>query len=115
MDLGADGVGHEVDHPPLRPRLGEIDRSPRIVIDGRAEGVARRRHDQLLGELHHVVDVGVRLVGLHHRELGVVARREALVAEHPADLEHPVHAADDQPLEVQLEAIRRYSGMSSVL
>ena len=47
--------------------------------------------------------VGVRLVGLHHRELGVVARRQALVAEHPADLEDAVHAADDQPLEVQLE------------
>ena len=29
--------------------------------------------------------------------------RQSLVAEHPADLEHPVHAADDQPLEVQLE------------
>ena len=28
---------------------------------------------------------------------------EALVAEHAADLEDPVHAADDQPLEVQLE------------
>ena len=53
--------------------------------------------------VHHVVDVGERLVRLHHRELGVVARRHALVAEHPADLEDPVHAADDQPLEVQLE------------
>ena len=28
---------------------------------------------------------------------------EPLVAEHPTDLEHAVHAADDQPLEVQLE------------
>ncbi len=66
-------------------------------------GVSSGGHDQRLGELHHVLDVGVRLVGLHHRELGVVAWRKTLVAEHPADLEHPVHAADDQPLEVQLE------------
>ena len=29
--------------------------------------------------------------------------RDALVAEDPADLEHPLDAADDQPLEVQLE------------
>ena len=29
--------------------------------------------------------------------------RDALVAEDPPDLEHALHAADDQPLEVQLE------------
>jgi hypothetical protein len=47
--------------------------------------------------------VAERLVELHHRELGVVARRDALVAEDAPDLEHPLHPADDQPLEVQLE------------
>ena len=56
-----------------------------------------------LGDLHHLAVVGERLVQLHHRELGVVAGGDALVAEDAADLEHPLHAADDQPLQVQLE------------
>ena len=103
VDLAPDGVRHEVDHPPLRPRLGEVDGLAADLDDGRAERVAGGLHDERLGEVHDVVDVGVGLVGLHHRELGVVARRQALVAEHPADLEDAVHAADDQPLEVQLE------------
>ncbi len=57
---------------------------------------------QLLGEGHDVAVVGVGLVELEHRELGVVAGREALVAEHPADLEDPLEAADDQALQVEL-------------
>ena len=47
--------------------------------------------------------VGVRLVALEHRELGVVLGRHALVAEDPSDLEHLVDASDDEPLEVELE------------
>ncbi len=46
--------------------------------------------------------VGVGLVQLERRELGIVARRDALVAEAAADLEHLVEAADDEPLEVEL-------------
>ena len=48
------------------------------------------------------VIVAVGLVGLQHRELGVVPRADPLVAVDPADLEDPLHAADQQPLEVQL-------------
>ena len=44
----------------------------------------------------------MRLVGLQQRELRVVAEVDALVAERPAELEHPLDAADAQPLEVQL-------------
>ena len=58
--------------------------------------------DELLGELHHVVVVAVRLVELEHRELGVVPRGQALVAEHPGDLEHPLEPADHEPLQVEL-------------
>ena len=47
-----------------------------------------------------VVDVG--LVGLEHRELGVVLEAHALVAEVLADLVDAVDAADDAALEVQL-------------
>ena len=59
--------------------------------------------DQRLGQVHHRVVVAVGLVGLEHRELGVVLRADPLVAEDPADLEDPLHAADQQPLQVQLE------------
>src|SRR3546814_5746635 len=58
--------------------------------------------DELLGEGHHVVVVAVRLVELEHRELGVVAGGEALVPEHPPDLEHPLEAADREALQVEL-------------
>ena len=34
---------------------------------------------------------------------GLCRVRDALVAEDATDLEHPLHAADDQPLEVQLQ------------
>src|SRR3546814_17103528 len=46
--------------------------------------------------------VAVRLVELEHRELGVVAGGEALVPEHPPDLEHPLEAADREVLQVEL-------------
>ncbi len=65
--------------------------------------VARGLRDQLLADVHHVVPVAERLVELHHRELGVVAGRDALVAEDPSDLVHALHATHDQPLEVQLD------------
>ena len=62
-----------------------------------------RRRRRALGELHHVVVVGERLIRLEHRELGVVAGVDALVAEHAPDLEHALEPADDEALEVQLE------------
>ena len=46
--------------------------------------------------------VGVGPVELQHRELGIVSSRHALVAEHAADLKHLLHAANDQPLQVEL-------------
>ena len=46
--------------------------------------------------------VGIGLVELEHRELGVVLRRHALVPEVARQLVDPLHAADDQPLQIQL-------------
>ncbi len=68
-----------------------------LGADGRADGV-----HQPLGPVGHDLPVGVRLVPLEHRELGVVLGREALVAEVLADLVDPLQPAHDQPLEVQL-------------
>ncbi len=51
---------------------------------------------------HDHVVVGVCFVALKHGELGVVAGGEALVAEHTGEFEHPLDAADQEPLEVEL-------------
>src|ERR1035437_1171945 len=59
--------------------------------------------DERLGELTHPVEIGVRLVRLEHGELGVVARREALVAKDATELVHALVAADEEALEVQLD------------
>ena len=67
------------------------------VADG-----ASRLGDHLLDHRHDVVVVDVGLVGLEHRELGVVLEAHALVAEVLADLVDAVDAADDAALEVQL-------------
>ena len=81
----------------------EVDLAALDGDDGGAVRGERGVADDRLGQVHHVVVVAERLVGLEQRELGVVARVEALVAEHAADLEDAVHAADEQPLERQLQ------------
>ena len=58
--------------------------------------------DELFGEAHEIVVVGVGLVELEHGELGVVAGADAFVAEVAVDLEDAVEAADDEALEVEL-------------
>jgi hypothetical protein len=50
----------------------------------------------------HGVVVTVGFVDLQGGELGVVLEVHALIAELPADLEHLLHAAHDEALEVQL-------------
>ena len=41
------------------------------------------------------------LVGLEHREFGVVGRVGPLIAEVPADLENPFQAAHHEPLQIE--------------
>ena len=97
-------LGDHVGEPGARPGRREVDGLPGVVHRGRvAERGLRRRGHEALGQVHHVVVVGEGLVGLQHRELGVVPGVDALVAEHPPDLEHPLQPADDEPLEVQLQ------------
>ncbi len=58
--------------------------------------------DHRFHQLHHVDVVGERLVGLQHGEFGVVGGVHSLVAEVAVDLEHPLHPAHHEPLQVQL-------------
>ena len=73
-----------------------------IDHDGRVRGGDRGGADQRLGEVHQVAVFAIGLVELHHGELGVVPRRQPLVAEVAVDLEHLLEAADHQPLQIQL-------------
>ena len=57
---------------------------------------------QFCGKIHQALVVGVGLIKLEHGELGVVPRRDALIAEVAVDLVHALQAADDQALQVQL-------------
>ncbi|EXI72116.1 MAG: hypothetical protein AW07_03392 [Candidatus Accumulibacter sp. SK-11] len=80
----------------------EIERAALVFEDLAAERLARALAQQPFGEVHQLPVLRVRLVELHHRELGVVARADALVAEVAVDLENPLQATDDQPLEIEL-------------
>src|SRR3954447_12768397 len=53
-----------------------------------AEYLLRQPAEQLLGAHDEIVVVGVRLVKLQHRELGIVLRGDALVSEIAVDLVH---------------------------
>ena len=82
--------------------LDELAVRARLVRDRGAEGGGGRALDQLTGQIEHHVVVGEGLIGLQHRELGVVLVGDALVAEGAAHLEDLLHAAHAQPLEIQL-------------
>ncbi len=103
MEFDAGALRGVVDHALAGPRFAEIDRLAADRHDGGSERVASGGGDQLLGDVHHVVPVGERLVQLHHGELGVVAGRHALVPEGPRDFVDPFHSAHDQPLQVELD------------
>ena len=78
-----------------------ISTSPRSHL-GRAEDALGDVGDHPLEVVRGLLVIGVGLVPLEHRELGVVLVRDALVAEVLAQLVDAVDAADDQPLEVEL-------------
>ena len=99
----ADRLLDEIDHPGATPRGGEI---VLLAVDRHDRGAGGRRRsvaDEGFGEIHDLPVVDEGPVRLEHRELRIVPGGDALVAEDPADLVHPLHPADDEPLEVQLE------------
>ena len=95
----------------LLERVDELDALPRrlqvdlVPAEGdlrRADRLAGDALDEALDPGHRVLVVGVGLVPLEHRELGVVLEGDALVAEVLADLVDALEPADDQALEVEL-------------
>jgi hypothetical protein len=79
-----------------------LERRAKVVLlalvahQGRRQQHLSRAADQGLGEIHDVVAVGVRLVQLEHRELGIVLRRQSLVTEVAVDLVAPLETPDDE-------------------
>ena len=104
IEADAELLLDQISHGHPGPRRREVDL---VVADlhhvAAAERVFDGRNDHALDEIHHVGVVSEGLVGLQHREFGVVPDVDALVAKDPAELEDPFHASDDQPLQVQLE------------
>ena len=99
--------------PGVYSRHGLLDRDARerqvqVVAAALVADLARARDHvgqplhRALDHDHEVVVVGVGDVQLQHRELGVVPRRHALVAEVAIDLVDAFEAADHQALEIQL-------------
>ena len=92
VDADAGVLLDEVDEAGPPPRRGEVELAAAVGELGRAVQLLGEVGGELLGERHHVRVVAVGLVELEHRELGVVAGRQPLVAEHPPDLEHLLEA-----------------------
>ncbi len=84
------------------PRCLEVDRATAALDHRRPQHLLDHGRDHLLGEGHHALVAGAAEEPLEHRELGAVLRREALVAEEPAQLVDVLEAADDRPLQVEL-------------
>ena len=57
-----------------------------------AQNFFGRAGDDALGNIHHVVEIGIGLIQLDGGELGVVLGVHALVAEDAANFVHAVHA-----------------------
>ena len=89
-----DGLGHG--HPP--PAGGQVDGFPLPGDLVGSQDLLGRGGEEVLKEVHHVVEVGIGLVELYGGEFGVVLGVHALVAEDPADLIHPLQAAYDEAL-----------------
>src|SRR5215207_4324416 len=94
-DVDARRLGDRLAQLEPPPGRGEVERA--LVAD-----LARDEADQLLQFRRYVLVVGVGLVPLEHRELGVVLVGDALVAEVLAELVDLLQAAHDQPLQVEL-------------
>ena len=58
----------------LHALIGDLSRTADLLTHG---------SDQLLGERHHVVVIGIGLIHLHRCEFGVVARAHPFVAKDP--------------------------------
>src|SRR5262245_41388201 len=91
-----------LDEADALPRPLEVDLVAAEPNHGGPERFERHALEERFDPFHRVREVGVRLVPLEHRELGLVLVRHALVAEVLTDLVDALEPADDETLEVEL-------------
>ncbi len=101
--LVAGVLEHQVGHALAPVRWREVDLLALIRELGRTPCRPDGGDHHFLDETHDIPVVGVGLVTLQHRELGIVTWRQSLVAKHTPDLVDPPEPADQKPLQVQLE------------
>src|SRR5205807_10621696 len=73
-------------HREALERPGKVDLIPAELDLVGSENLMRQSTEQLLGTHDEIVVVGIRLIKLQHRELGIVLRGDALIAEVAVDL-----------------------------
>ena len=101
-EIDAHILTDSVDHGQAAPAGSQIDLLAHPLHFIGAQDLLGGAGEDTLGNIHHTVEVSVRLIQLHSGKLGIVLGIHALVAEDAADLIHTVHAAHDQPLQRQL-------------
>ena len=89
---------HGLDHGEALKGLAEVKELVPVGDGSRAADSLREIAEHVLGQVHHAVVVGVCLVQLHERELGVMAGVKPLVAKYPANLVDLLKPADDKAL-----------------
>ena len=93
---------HQLHHGGAAEGLAHIDNN---LAEGQFHGVVDLLADMLhqaFGALHHAVHIGIGLIELNGGELGVVGGVHAFVTEQTTNLVHPIKAADDAALQIQL-------------
>ncbi len=94
---------HGIDHGDAFKRLRHIDYSPVVADHGASADLLSQIAEHALGEFHHALIIGIGLIELHQRELGIVAGIHTLVSENAADLIDALQTAHDQSLQIQLQ------------
>ncbi|MNV79663.1 hypothetical protein D3C71_1732260 [compost metagenome] len=79
-----DGINHRYAAPFRR----QVDFVALIVDLLRTEHFLGDMRDQILGQFHDILVVGIRLIQLNHRKLWVMTRRDPLIAVYAANFIH---------------------------
>ena len=103
VEVDAGVLLDRLDHADPLKRFAQVDLGVAVENGGGAQNLEGDVAQQLLGQVHDVLEVGVCLVELQHGEFRVVLGVHALVAEDAADLINLVKAADNQAFQVQLQ------------
>ena len=94
---------HRIDHGQPAERLRHVNDRIFVLDDGASADLLRQIAEHGLGQLHHAIVIGVRLIKLHQRKLRVVTGVHALVPEDAADLIDSFKSADNQTLQIKLQ------------